>query len=227
MPPQQPQQPARRRTVALLLALLVTVAALSGCARVRTALAVQTDDTVVGEIVVATPAQGEQDTGPEVTVPAGLADDVAATPYAQDGYVGSVLRFSDLTFEQVGLLSEAGGPAGDRVSIDLRRAGGRVLVSGSADLTTVEVDRADFQLKISFPGQVVETNGDVDSGTVSWVFVPGEVGGFSAVVAFDDPGAPSAINWTLFLATIVALAVAAVVVLARRTRNPPVSPPVR
>lgn len=200
---------------------------LSGCARVLTALAVQPDDTVTGEIVLATPAQGPDDAGPEVTVPPELEDEVDVADYEQDGYVGSVLTFSGLDFAEVSQLSRAAGPAGDRVRFELRRAGGRVLVTGSADLTTVPVDRADFQLKISFPGEVVETNGDADSGTVSWTFVPGEVGDIDAVVAFDDPEAPSALNWTLLLAGLVAAAAAAVVLLARRTRNPPVSPPIR
>ena len=38
-------------------------------------------------------------------------------------------------------------------------------------------------------------------------------------------GRASPVSWTLFTATLVALAVAAVVLLARRTRNPPVRPP--
>ena len=111
--------------------------------------------------------------------------------------------------------------------LDLRRAGNRVLLVGAVDLTTVSVDRADFQLKISFPGQVLESNGEVDSGTVSWAFTPGEVGDVAAVVAFDDPNAPSAVNWTLGLAGVVALLAAAIVLIARRTRNPPVSAPKR
>jgi hypothetical protein len=35
------------------------------------------------------------------------------------------------------------------------------------------------------------------------------------------------LHWTLGLAAVVALAVLAVALAARRTRNPPVSPPVR
>jgi hypothetical protein len=71
---------------------------------------------------------------------------------------------------------------------------------------------------------VLESNGDADSSEVSWTFTPGEVGDINAVVAFDDPNAPSAINWTLGLGALVAAAAAAVVLLARRTRNGPVSP---
>jgi hypothetical protein len=91
----------------------------------------------------------------------------------------------------------------------------------------VSVDRADFQLKMSFPGDVIDSNGDIDDSTVSWVFTPGEVGDFNAVVAYADPNAPSPLNWTLMLTGLVALTAGAVVLVARRTRNPPVSPPIR
>jgi hypothetical protein len=216
---------ARRRVLPLLLlALLVTTGLLSGCARVRAALAVQPDDTITGEILIATPEKSADDPGPTITIPSELESDVDVSPYRQDGYAGSVLRFSGLTFAQVASLTQVAGPAGNAVRFDMRRVGSRVLLGGAVDLTTVPVDRADFQLKIGFPGQVVDTNGDIDDSTVSWTFVPGEVGDTNAVVAFADPNAPSAVNWTIGLGAMVALAGAAVVVLARRTRNPPVTP---
>jgi hypothetical protein len=210
----------------MLLALLV-VGSLSGCARVRAALAVQPDDTVTGEIVLATPEKAPDDPGPTITLPADLESAVDVVPYRQDGYAGSVLRFSNLTFAQVATLNQAAGPVGNAVRFEMRRAGNRVLVVGAVDLTTVSVDRADFQLKISFPGQVLESNGEADSSTVSWKFTPSEVGDFSAVVAYDDPDAPSALNWTIGLGLVVALCAAGIVALARRTRNPPISPPIR
>lgn len=217
---------ARPRAAAALLALLLALTLSAGCARVRTALAVQPDDTVTGEVVVATPQAGPDDAGPQVTVPESLADDVDVSGYAQDGYAGSLVRFSGLSFAQVAELTAAlGPPGGDPVGLTIRRAGNRVLVTGSADLTTVTVDRADFQLKISFPGEVLESNGEADAGTVSWVFTPGEVGDIAAVVAFDDPNAPSALGWTAALGGLVALAAGAVALLAHRTRNPPVSRP--
>ena len=220
-----PSTSVTRRVLPLLLALLVATVALSGCARVRAAMAVQPDDTVTGEVVVATPETGPDDPGPAITVPPDLESDVDVSAYRQDGYTGSVLRFSGLTFAEVAQLYTAAGPAGNRVRLDLRRIGNRVHVAGAVDLTTVSVDRADFQLKIGFPGTVLESNGDGDSSEVSWTFTPGEVGDVTAVVAFADPNAPSAVNWTLGLGALVALAAGAVVLLARRTRNPPVSPP--
>jgi hypothetical protein len=80
---------------------------------------------------------------------------------------------------------------------------------------------------MSFPGRVVEANGESELGTVSWRFTPGEVGDINATVAYADPDAPSVLNWAIGLGVVVALAAVVVVVAARRTRNPPVSPPVR
>jgi hypothetical protein len=214
---------ASRLRVLPLLGLLFAALALSGCARVQAALAVQPDDTVTGQIVVATPEKGPDDPGPAITVPPELASDVEVSGYRQDGYAGSVLRFEGLTFEQTAMLTRAVGPAGSAIKFEMRRAGSRVLVGGAVDLTTVSVDRADFQLKMNFPGQVLESNGDADSSEVSWTFTPGEVGDFSAVAAYPDPQAPSPVNWTLGLAVVVAMAAFAVVLLAHRTRNPPVN----
>ena len=222
MPSSPPSAQRLPRVLTLALVLLVALAALGGCARVRAALAVQPDDTVNGEIVVATPETGPDDRGPAITVPEDLTDDVSVTPYRQEGYAGSVLRFTGLTFDQVGTLSSAAGPVGQRVQFALRRVGNRLIVSGKADLTTVPVDRADFQLKITTPGEVLESNGDAEAGTASWTFEAGEVGDISAVIAVDDPNAPSPLSWTLLMSTVVGLVIAGVVLLARRTRNPPV-----
>ncbi|MFC5993386.1 LppM family (lipo)protein [Pseudonocardia hispaniensis] len=220
-PPHERTRSAARRVLPVLLLATLTITLLSGCARVRTALAIQPNDTVNGEIVLATPAKSPDDTGPAVTLPRELKNDVDISSYRQDGYTGSVLRFSKLTFDEVALLSQSASAAGERAVLNLRRAGNRVLVTGTVDLTTVPVDRADFQLKIGFPGQVIDTNGDTESGTVSWKFTPGTVGDIRATVAYDDPNAPSVTGWTFVLMILVAGASAAVVVLARRTRNPP------
>jgi hypothetical protein len=217
-----PSPPNVRRALTLALALLLALTALCGCARVRAALAVQPDDTVNGEVVVATPETGPDDPGPTITVPEEISDDVEVSAYRQEGYTGSLLRFSGLTFDQLGLLSAAAGPAGQKVQFALRRAGNRLIVTGKADLTTVPVDRADFQLKITTSGEVLETNGDADGGTASWTFDPGKVGDVNAVIDADDPNAPSPLNWALVTAFLVALCCAAVVLAARRTRNPPV-----
>jgi Protein of unknown function (DUF3153) len=222
-----PPAPARSRAALLTVAAVLLGVLLGGCARVNVALAIQPDDTVVGQLVVGTPAKSAEDKGPAVTLPRDLASAVTVTPYKQDGYVGSVLRFSGLSFDQTAALTRATLPGSDRTQFLLRRAGGRVLVTGAVDLTAVPVDKADFQLKMTFPGRVVDSNGETDTDTVSWTFTPGEVGDVSATVAYDDPEAPSVLNWTLGLGGVVAIAAIVVAVAARRTRNPPVKPRAR
>ncbi len=206
----------------MALAMVVACAVLGGCSRVQVGLVVQPDDTVGGDIVVATPAKGPTDTGPPVTIPAELAGDVEVTPYRRQDYTGSRLTFSGLTFAQVSnLTSVAGGAAGSRLKLALRRVGNRVLAEGTADLTTVSADRADFQLKITFPGEVLDSDGEVAAGTVTWTFEPGETGEVRAVARFVDPDGPAAPAWTLALTAAVGAVVGAVVWLARRDRNPP------
>ena len=84
-PPRVGSEPRAGRALALALALLVVFTALSGCARVRAALAVQPDDTVNGEIVVATPETGPDDPGPAISVPEEIADDVDVSAYRPGG----------------------------------------------------------------------------------------------------------------------------------------------
>ncbi|GAY11294.1 DUF3153 domain-containing protein [Pseudonocardia sp. N23] len=224
-PPVAGVRSPRRRVLAVVLMAVLVLGALGGCARVRTALALQPDDTVTGEIVLATPQTSPDDRGPSLTLPEDFRDKIDVTDYRQDGYTGSVLRFSGLSFDQVSRLAGVAGPAGQqRTELTLRRAGNRVLITGKVDLTTIPVDKADFQLKISAPGEVLETNGDTESGTISWTFTPGQVGDVRASVAYDDPNAPSATAWTIGLALVVAAASVGVVRMAHRTRNPPVSP---
>ncbi|TCK25053.1 DUF3153 domain-containing protein [Pseudonocardia endophytica] len=228
-PPDATDHPVRgtrtgrtRRVLTAVLVTLVALLTLSGCARVQAGLAVQPDDTVDGDVVIATPGGAPDGKGPAITVPPELADDVDVAPYSQDGYVGSKITFTGLTFEQVSKLNLLGGVAGGRADLELRRVGGRIAVQGRADLTTVPVDGADVQLRINFPGEVVETNGEPDGGQVNWTFAPGEVGQINASVAATDPNAPSTVGWTLFLGALVVAAAGVAVVLAKRNRNPPV-----
>lgn len=206
----------------MALAVLAALVVVGGCARVQAGLVVQPDDTVGGEIVLATPARGADDAGPTLTIPAGLVDEISVSPYRQDDYAGWRLRFSGLSFAQVSQLTSVAGTPGERVQLTLRRVGNRVLAEGSADLGSVSADRADFQLKITFPGEIIESDGEVEAGTVTWVFAPGEKGEIRAVAGFSDPDGPSPLLWTLLVVLVVSGATATVSYLARQDRNPPV-----
>ena len=96
----QPPSVARRsRAVALLVVTVLLLGTLlSGCARVLAALAVQPDDTVTGELVVATPAKSADDKGPTVTLPPDLAPlvDVTAVPAGRLHGHGAALLPADV-----------------------------------------------------------------------------------------------------------------------------------
>lgn len=220
--PAVPRRRSRARSKAAVLLAALALLALTGCTRVQVAMAVQPDDTVDGTIVIATPEGAPDGRGPQMTVPPELADRIEVSEYDQDGFIGSQASFSDLTFAEVGELDALGGTAGGRANLELRRVGERIAVQGRADLTTMPVDRSDVRLKISFPGEVMETDGEgeADGGTVTWSFAPGEVSQLSASVVSTDPNAPSVLGWTLLLSGLVVVAAGATVLLARRDRNP-------
>lgn len=195
---------------------------LAGCLRVQAALAVSARDTVAGEVVVATVPTGETDRGPALKAPGGLQDRIRVTPYDQDGYRGSRLYFSDLAFAELAALPALSDTAANKVAIELHRAGDHVVLAGHVDLTRLSPEGADVQLKISFPGPVLSTDGTDDNGTVSWRFSAGQVGQFNATVAYPDPVGPSTTTWALLLGGAVALAalLAVLLSLAAHTRRP-------
>lgn len=207
-----------RRLAALSLLVLAIVVLMSGCTRVRAALAVQGDDTVAGEIVIARSGGP----APAITVPPPLLGRVTVSPYKANNYLGSRLQFSGLRFDETNSLVTVAPQASGRFKFALRRAGNVISLAGQVDLTAVPVDQADVQLKIAFPGDMVSSDGELDSGAVSWVFTPGQVNEFNAVVSAPDPGAPSVGRWALLIGAIVAAAAVGVVLLAKSHRNPPV-----
>ena len=220
--PSAPAPPRRRiRRSAIALALLLALVALlgTGCVRVRAGMAVAPDDTVSGQIDVATPDGSPGGDGPPLQVPEDLSGDVEIARYEQDGYVGSRVTFDELTFDEVSrLLPQVSPTTTSAFSLQLRRAGDRVIVSGRADLTRVSADSADVALKIAFPGPVRQTDGTVQGDVVTWTFGAGAVGDVNAVVEYPDPDAPSWIGWAVLLMVIVLAAAAVVFHLAASAR---------
>lgn len=182
----------------------LTALALSGCVRVQAALAVSEDDLVSGQVVIASIATGQDDKGPALTVVPELANRVKAAAYSADGYVGNRVEFQDLTFAEVALLSQT-LTVGKQYRLNFRRSGDLVTMSGSVDLSELPADRADVQLKVAFPGSVVQTNGANDNGTVSWSPKPGAATEFLATVQYNNQ---SGVSWTKWMALVGAIAVA-------------------
>jgi Protein of unknown function (DUF3153) len=209
-----------RLLVGFGLGLLVVALLTGGCVRARIAVAVSPDDLVTGEIVIAVVVLSEQEKGSVLTPPADVAGKVRAQPYRQDGYAGTRLLFTDLTFDEFGRLLLAAAEAPDGLQLELRRAGSFVLFNGRVDLSGVpNPERADVQIRISFPGSVTGTNGDQEDETVSWVLLPGEVTELSATARYTEPGTRSWSQWALLVGALAALVVLIIGLLAYLTHR--------
>ncbi|WP_426310637.1 LppM family (lipo)protein [Cellulosimicrobium sp. E-16] len=118
-----------------------------------------------------------------------LPEGATQEPYAQDGYTGTKITYADQPISQ---LSSAGAD-----SISVTREGDEYVVSGSMDMTGEEfnpdtgdatsdeltqqmMDSLDIKISITFPGEVAESNGEIDGNTVTWTPVVGEVNEMTA-----------------------------------------------
>jgi hypothetical protein len=222
LPPAPLPPRTRRRPFALVAVLLLALPLLTGCLRAQLTMGVSSSDQVTGQLVVAVPRGG---TPPTLTVPAGLGSAVTVDPYSQDGYTGSVVRFTALSFAQLQLLSGLSADAAGAFSLNLRRSGDIVTLDGTVDLTKVTADGADVTIKISFPSPVTTTNGTPDGTSgITWTTAKdgtlkvGQSNQLQASVRYDDPTTRSFTQWALILGGIVlgvALLVAVIAVLAR------------
>jgi hypothetical protein len=206
----------------LLGLVLVTglVLLTTGCLRAQVAAAVRTDDTVTGEIVIATVVPDDNTPGAVITPPTELADRVTAQPYRQDDYAGTRLLFNQLNFEEFGRLHQVPGAEGNRLRFQLRRSGGLVLFTGRADLVELPApERADVEIRMSFPGRITATNGQQRGNEVSWRPGAGQVTELTATVRYADPNEEPWTYWVMvvgLLAGGVVIVVLALAYLARR-----------
>lgn len=182
------------------LAVLAVLAAFSlgGCVRINAALAVSQDDLVSGSIVVAAVPTKDGDNGPAITIVPELSDRVHLEKYAQDGYVGQLVTFTDLRFSDVSILAES-ITEGKQYRLSFRRSGDLVSMAGSIDLSQLSPNKADVQIKMAFPGSISRTNGLNDNGTVSWKPKPGAVTEFGVTSQYTDTSGVSWTKWVLIV----------------------------
>jgi len=160
-------------------------------------MGISADDRVTGEIIVAT-LGGSQ--APMLTTPAAVANRVSVRPYNRDGYAGSDVFFSNLSFAELQQLTTLTSACSAQYHLALHRAGSLVTLDGSVNLTTLRADSADVQLRVNFPGNVTSTNGirDGDIG-VRWQLPAGESSDLQATASYDDPGTRGYQNWLLIV----------------------------
>jgi phosphatidylinositol mannoside-binding LppM-like protein len=198
---------------------VLAMLSLSGCVRVRAAMAVSPDDLVSGQIVIAALPTRAGDAGPELEIPEGVKARVSTEKYDLDGYIGNTLSFHDLNFEEVRELSSSVNPNSQHFQMSFRRSGDLVTMSGSVDLTGLPTDKADVQIKLAFPGRVTKTDGIDEDGAITWKPKAGEVTEFSATAEYSTKGQSSWSRWVMIVAASaigVALLVALLAFAARR-----------
>ncbi|HZD16949.1 MAG TPA: hypothetical protein VE669_02290 [Actinomycetota bacterium] len=223
----------RWRTVARIGAFGALAVLLSACLKLDMDLQVSADDTVSGSVVFAldkgllelTGQSAEDLLGTEAPVPTDVQG-VSTEPYEDDEFQGQ--RFS---FESVPLAQFNQGEEPDALQIvregDVFRVSGALDLSGATGATGVPgledaFQNADLRIRISFPGEVTDANGQVDGNTVTWIPKIGERLEIQATAsAIEGAGGGSSLTLILIIAgAVVVLAILVGVILARRRGGP-------
>lgn len=187
------------RSLATLAGLTLLLA---GCLKLDMAITISPDDRVDGELVFAVnkellelSGQTVDDFLGETAVPSDI-EGATQEPYEDDRFVGTKVRFEDVALAD---MHDGAGPD----SLSIERVGDTYEVSGVMDLTTDDpqlqgnpfedqvkqaFDTAELRIAITFPGEIIETNGRVDGSTVIWEPVFGERTELTAVASASASG---------------------------------------
>jgi hypothetical protein len=170
-------------TTAVALGLLLT---LSGCVKLDMDLAIHSDDTVDGTIILAVDkslltitGQGQQQLrdqlekqGPFPVSDRPKRGKFSQHPYDKDGKIGEAYVFSGVPLEEFGKGSSTG--------LNITHKGDRYFMTGQLDLSrdsatgvpgqlAVRSDAtADVRIRLTFPGDVIRSNGEIDGRSVTW-----------------------------------------------------------
>ncbi|MFC4147471.1 LppM family (lipo)protein [Micromonospora mangrovi] len=230
-----------------LTACLALVAALAGCMQLNLGLTVAADDTVSGQLLLTAEKSLLRSRNGDVsaaftelrqnipTLPAGTE-----TRYEDSRYYGILIAYRqkplrEFTSESVNLVRD-GDLYRFTLPLDPKKYGGKVAEQDPRNQQAF-MTLMSFEISVTFPGRVLDTNGTVTGRSVSWKVVanqpkpaelravaeappqPSTSGPGAAAPTGDDGGS---FPWLLVGAgVVIALLVAVVVVLLlRRPRGP-------
>src|SRR3954447_16788982 len=242
----------RLRVVLLAAAALLL---LTGCVKLDINLTVSGDDTVSGTYVIGIQKSLLQFTGQDADAfyeqitsdfdPSDLPEGAKVTPekYDDGKFVGAKLVMDNVPIAGLDNVSGNTSTSGSN-EFSLTHEGDlyqfrAALDTSTGDSSSVSVpqqvlDSAEIRIKLTFPGEVTETNGDKDGNTVTWRPKLGE-GTTLTATAKDSGGGGggggSSHTWLVVVAIIAGLAVVAAIVILLVTRSrreqppPPPNPP--
>lgn len=208
------------RRMLAALAVLLLVAAPAACAGPGKG------DRMSGKIVAAqTPASNPQ--GPQIAAPGELKGLAEVKAYDSNGKVGTQMIFQEITFgqfNQVGdVVSQAFDTSAASIKMRVQRTGGTVILSGTADLSSLAPNSAVIVVQLQFPGPVTATNGQQEADDlVTWTLNAGTSAALTAEAEYADPSIASFTTWAWItaLTSFLAAAIVASAAYVRRDRSP-------
>jgi hypothetical protein len=226
----------RLRTIGRVAALAALAMLMSACLKLDIDLALSSDDTVSGAIIFAMDkglldlaGQSFDDLLAESAPIPEDVEGVTVEDYEDEQFVGQqfnfeavpISEFADAGEGQLSIVHE-----GDvfRVSGVLDLSSG---LTGATGLTGFDPSQflqgAELRVRVTFPGEVIEANGEVDGNSVTWTPVVGERTDIEATgSAIESGGSSNLMLWLIIGGVALLLVIAAVVILARR--KPAASP---
>ena len=228
----------RWRTVGRIAGLGILALLLSACLKLDMDLQVSENNTVSGSIIFGVDKQLIELTGGSIEDFLGTdsplpsdAEGVTTEPFEDDEFIGQRFVFDSVPLETL----SSGTPDELRIT----REGDSFTVTGALDLSSgltgatgatgfpgaeQFLQGADLKVRITFPGPVTDTNGEVDGNTVTWVPVVGERLELRATASAIPSGGDSNLTMLLIIAAvIVALAVVVGIIVAQRRNRPAVA----
>lgn len=206
---------ARRRGALVFLAFTLPLL-LSGCFKFTMDLEVSSDDKISGTAVVALSKDlagfAEETGGDDATDVFSETEGVTASEFDDGDFVGQQYEFAGIPIDELDFQDDSGGLTITRDGDFLNVEGDLNFEDDSADsggddfgLGQAFFDSADLRVSIKFPGEVRNTNGELDEETniVTWLPRYGQANEILATV-YAPRGVPMSI-WLLAASVAVAL----------------------
>lgn len=229
------------RTAGRVAAIGVLALLLSACLKLDIDLQVRADNTVSGAVIFGVDKQLLELTGGSIDDILGTSapipedvEGVTTEPFEDDRFAGQQFTFEGVPLEEFSsgdlLITREGDVFTVSGALDLSSGlSGATGLSGLTGPFSPEelLQGAELQVRITFPGEVTESNGEIDGNTVTWIPIVGERLELQATASAIDTGGGGS-NLTLLLIIAAAVIVAAIVVgvlMSRRRAAPAVAGP--